>query len=364
MKSLTELLKKGAAEGVYPGAVLLVARNGKIVFFKETGYAGLNPEGQSTRKDTIFDLASLTKPLATTLAIMRLVDKGKIGLDQPLSEIIVTSPLKDKGSLTPRMLLSHCAGLAGWKPFYLDLVNMRPEDRKRHVRESIVQYPLIHSPAGACVYSDLGFMILEWVVEEVSKMSLKSFVELNFYKPLSLKRTFLNTGDIPGRFKKGDIAPTGHCPWRGRIIQGEVHDENAHALGGYSGHSGMFGDAEEVLALVNMLRGHYRGERDDYFKPDTVKEFFTRQEILDGCTWGLGWDTPSARDSSAGKYFSANSVGHLGFTGTSVWMELERDIIVIFLTNRVHTTRINQGIKAFRPMLHDLVMEEAINGRL
>jgi CubicO group peptidase (beta-lactamase class C family) len=364
MESVTELLKKGAAEGIYPGAVLLVAREGEVVFFKETGYVDLSSEHVPTRKDTIFDLASLTKPLAATLAIMRLVDQEKIGLDQTLLEIITTSPLKDKGALTPRMILSHCAGLTDWKPFYLDLVNVRPEKRKKYVRKSIVQEPLVYSPAKACVYSDLGFMILEWVVEEVSGMPLKSFLELNFYNPLLLKRTFLNTGVMPGQFKKEDIAPTGHCGWRKRIIQGEVHDENAHALGGYSGHSGLFGDAEEVLVLVNMLKEHYRGERDDYLKPYMVKEFFTRQEIVDGCTWALGWDTPSARDSSSGKYFSRNSVGHLGFTGTSVWMELEKDIIIIFLTNRVHTTRTNEGIKRFRPMLHDLIMEKVVNGLL
>jgi CubicO group peptidase (beta-lactamase class C family) len=364
MKSVTELLRKGAAEGIYPGAVLLVAREGEVVFFKETGYVGLSPEQVPMRKDTIFDLASLTKPLATTLAIMRLVDQEKIGLDRPLSEIITSSPLRDKGALTPRMILSHCAGLADWKPFYLDLVNVRPENRKEYLRESIVREALVYSPAKACVYSDLGFMILEWVIEEVSGMALKSFVELNFYNPLSLKRTFLNTGVIPSQFKKEDIAPTGHCGWRKRIIQGEVHDENAHAVGGYSGHSGLFGDAEEVLVLVNMLREHFYGERDDYLKPGMVKEFFTRQEIVGGCTWALGWDTPSARDSSSGKYFSRNSVGHLGFTGTSVWMELEKDIIIILLTNRVQTTRTNEGIKRFRPMLHDLIMEEVMNGLL
>jgi CubicO group peptidase (beta-lactamase class C family) len=364
MKSVTELLKKGAAEGIYPGAVLLVARKGEVVFFKETGYVGLSPEYVPMRKDTIFDLASLTKPLATTLAIMRLVDQGKIGLDQPLLEIITSCPLNEKGTLTPRMLLSHCAGLPDWKPFYRDLINVRPEKRKRHLRESIVQEPLVYSPAKACVYSDLGFMILEWAVEEVSGMPLKPFLELNFYNPLSLKRTFLNTGVIPGQFKKEDIAPTGHCGWRKRIIQGEVHDENAHSLGGYSGHSGLFGEAEEVLVLVNMLREHCYGERYDYLKPGMVKEFFTRQEIVDECTWALGWDTPSARDSSSGKYFSRNSVGHLGFTGTSVWMELEKDIIIVFLTNRIHTTLTNEGIKRFRPMLHDLIMEEVMNGLL
>ena len=126
---------------------------------------------------------------------------------------------------------------------------------------------------------------------------------------------------------------------------------------GYSGHAGLFGTAEEVLALVNMLREHYRGNRDDFFSAATVREFFRRQNIVKDCTFALGWDTPSPENSSAGKYFSEHSVGHLGYTGTSVWMDLEKDVIVVFLTNRVHPTRKNKKIKAFRPLIHDTVME-------
>jgi len=192
-------------------------------------------------------------------------------------------------------------------------------------------------------------------------MHLDSFLKLNFYKPLSLKRTFLSTGSPPPPFRKDEIAATEHCTWRKRIIQGEVHDENAYSLGGYSGHAGLFGDAEEVFILVNMLREHYCGERDDYFKPETVREFFKRQNIVKEYTWALGWDTPSSKDSSAGQYFSANSVGHLGFAGTSIWMDLDRNIIIILLTNRIHPTRTNEKIKAFRPAIHNLIMEEIMN---
>ena len=155
---------------------------------------------------------------------------------------------------------------------------------------------------------------------------------------------------------------TEDCPWRERVIRGEVHDENAFALGGYSGHAGLFGTVDDVYHIVNMLRGHYRGGRRDFFRPETVRDFFRRQDLVPGCTWALGWDTPSEESSSAGNYFSRNSVGHLGFTGTSVWMDLDKDVIVILLTNRIHPTRNNERIKAFRPKLHDTVMEEL--GRL
>jgi len=136
------------------------------------------------------------------------------------------------------------------------------------------------------------------------------------------------------------------------------HDENAFAVGGHSGHAGLFGVLDEVYGIVNLLKENYQGIRDDYLKPETVREFFRRQGRVDGCTWALGWDTPSPQDSSSGSYFSSNSVGHLGFTGTSIWMDLDRDIIVVFLTNRVNPTRNNEKIKEFRPKLHNIVMEE------
>ncbi len=137
-----------------------------------------------------------------------------------------------------------------------------------------------------------------------------------------------------------------------------MHDENAYAVGGYSGHAGLFGTAEEVCKIIKLLREHYFGMQQDYLKPETVRTFFTRQDKVEGSTWALGWDTPSLKDSSSGRFFSENSVGHLGFSGTSVWMDLEKDVVVILLTNRVHPTRANEKIRAFRPMIHDLIMKE------
>jgi len=351
-------LERGAAEGAYPGAVLLVARDGKVVFQKEAGHLSSMPGSAPVGRQTIFDLASLTKPLATTMALMRLIDRGKVDLDEPLSGLITGLSVKDKKEITLRLILSHSAGFADWRPFYLDLVKYRPEERKDHLRKWIVEEPLVYKPGKDSVYSDLGFMILEWVFEGLSGMALHESVEKDFYYPLSLDRIFLNAESSSTRFSNDIYAATEDCPWRKRVIQGEVHDENAFALGGYSGHAGLFGDAQGVFTLVNMLREHYCGKRDDYLRPETVREFFRRQGIVNGCTWALGWDTPSSNDSSSGRYFSPNSVGHLGFAGTSIWMDLEMDVIVILLTNRIHPTRSNQKIKVFRPMLHDLIMEE------
>jgi CubicO group peptidase (beta-lactamase class C family) len=352
------LLLEGIKEGIFPGAVLLTSHKGSIVFLEEAGYCSSTPRSEPIRKHTIFDLASLTKPLATTLAIMKLVDQGDLYLDQTLDSLLPVDVPKDKRTLTPRLLLCHCSGLADWKPFYLELERLEVEKRKEWLRERLLNMPLVYRQGKETLYSDLGFMILEWVVEESAGMPLPMYLEQHFYGPLSMKNTFFS-GIVPhAGFTQDQFAATEDCPWRKKVISGYVHDENAYALGGYSGHAGLFGTAGDVHTLVNLLRNHFIGERDDYLRPETVRMFFTRKDLVKGSTWALGWDTPSHKDSSSGKYFSPNSVGHLGFTGTSVWMDLDKDIIVIFLTNRIHPTRNNEKIKTFRPRIHDLVMEE------
>jgi CubicO group peptidase (beta-lactamase class C family) len=372
---IKDVLTKGAREGVFPGAALLVARAGEVCARHEEGQRVLDPEPAPVERNTVFDLASLTKPLATTLAMMRLVDEGKIGLDQPLGEILPQAPLKDKEAITPRLLLSHSAGLVDWKPYYFKLVNHEAEERKTVLRKWIIDEPFAYEPGNGSLYSDLGFVLLEWVIDEVSGERLPDYLEKNFYDPLGLERLFFIENSPRSPFIKGgsaegealdrggrvgveEFAVTEDCPWRKRVIRGEVGDENAFAVGGYSGHAGLFGTVDDVCSIVNMLREHYRGERNDFFRPETVQEFFRRQDLVTGSTWALGWDTPSKEGSSAGKYFSENSVGHLGFTGTSVWMDLDKDVIVILLTNRIQPTRNNERIKTFRPRLHDTVMEE------
>lgn len=351
-------LEGGVEEGVFPGAVLLVAKKGQVLFIEKAGYLSLIPDQIPMKKNTIFDLASLTKPLATTLCLMKLVDESKVELDQPLSRLVPTPVPADKKELTPRLLLSHSAGFTDWKPFYLDLMQYESEERKRILREQILKDPLVYSAGEEYLYSDLGFMILEWIIEQTTGMTMGQFVEQSFYQPLSLERTFLSEDALTLPFKQEVFAATEDCPWRKKVTQGEVHDENAWALGGYSGHAGLFGTAEDVHVLVNLIWEHYLGKRDDYLRPETVRTFFTKQDIVKESSWCLGWDTPSEEHSSSGKYFSRNSVGHTGFTGVSVWMDLDKDVVVILLTNRIHPTRKNEKIKTFRPKLHDLIMEE------
>jgi CubicO group peptidase (beta-lactamase class C family) len=222
----------------------------------------------------------------------------------------------------------------------------------------LIERPLAYRPGTDTIYSDLGFMMLKWVVERASGAGVKDYLESRIYGPLGLRNTLLNTGPaFDLGLGKAHFAATEDCPWRRKVMLGQVHDENAYVLGGYSGHAGLFSNAEETRVLADLLMQHFRGEREDFFRPKTVRAFFRRQSLTKQSTWALGWDTPSEEGSSAGRYFSTHSVGHLGFTGTSIWMDLERDVIVIFLTNRIHPTRKNEKIRAFRPRLHDRVME-------
>jgi len=369
-KRIRELIAQAASNGVFPGAVFIVALKGRIVFHEAFGHRSIVPEKVPMNRDTVFDLASLTKPLATTLCIMKLVNEEKTLLDQYLAETLPNATLADKGALTLRLLLTHSAGLIDWRPFYEKLMDHPLEDRKKLLREWIIEEPFAYEPGKGNLYSDLGFMLLEWVIEEKTGETLPEFAEKYFYGPLGLKRTFFRGTSEGGNsrrnppqppFSKGGrekFAATEDCPWREKVLQGEVHDDNAWALGGYSAHAGLFGTAKEVYIVANMLREHYLGTRRDFFKPETVREFFRRQNIVEGSDWALGWDTRAIEGSSAGKHFSRDSVGHTGFTGTSIWMDPEKDVIAVLLTNRVHPRRDNDSIKQFRPVFHDSVMED------
>jgi len=357
---ITEILKRGLEEKVYPGAVLLTAQEEDIVFFYTVGNRTLSPQSLPMEKETRFDLASLTKPLATTLAAMKLEEENLLELDEPISSLIKPFPWKDKADITPQLLLNHSSGLADWKPYYLELIKLPMEERKTAVRRLIMEEPLHGKPHTVSLYSDLGFIVLEWIIEIMTGNNLSSFLDNTFYQPLGLRTLQLDTIAIEPEQEKGLYAATEDCPWRKEIIQGHVHDENAYALGGYSGHAGLFGTAHDVFTLTIALVKIYHGYNSGLLKSKTVRTFLSRQEIVPGSTWALGWDTPSKNNSSSGNCFSPNSIGHTGFTGTSIWIDLEKNITVIFLTNRIHPNRSNEKIRKFRPELHNLIMRDLV----
>jgi serine-type D-Ala-D-Ala carboxypeptidase len=368
--SVDHALHTAVEQGVFPGAVVLVRQAETILYRKAVGYRSLEPGRTPLSEETIFDLASLTKPLATTIAIMLMVKEKKLRLDDRVSRFFPNFAMQGKSYITFRHLLSHTSGLPAWKPYYQDIVNREVREGKvgltstRSAREFVytqLQREKLETPTGQkAVYSDLGFMILGATIEDISGLGLDQYCQEKIFRPLGVPSlAFLNLELIRRhklRLLLDHYAPTEHCPWRKRILCAEVHDDNTYAMGGVAGHAGLFAPIDEVDRLVNVLLACYRGEHS-FLPAEIVREFWTRQESVPGSTWCLGWDTPSLQWSSAGQFFSPHSVGHLGFTGTSIWVDLDKQVHVIALSNRVHPRRENDKIQAFRPMLHDTIMQ-------
>jgi CubicO group peptidase (beta-lactamase class C family) len=355
MRHIDRLMRQAISDSIFPGAVLLVSREGSILFFDAYGHANLF-SGAAMTKDTIFDLASLTKPLATAVAVMRLVEQGSIRLEQQLGRILSEFVPTDKAQIQLKHLLYHTAGLPDYRPYYTSLSNFPAQERVVALRELLVSEPLIHPIGKTVLYSDVGFMILRWVIEQECGCRLDQFVTETIYNKIALKDLFFIALDSPQ--PKHKFAATEKCSWRHTVLEGQVHDENAYAVGGVEGHAGLFGSAAGVhMLLVKLLSSYDNNGSGNLFDRDLVRFFFKRLPDTDKA---LGFDMPSTQNSSSGKFFSPKSVGHLGFTGTSFWMDLARKIIIICLTNRVHPSRQNNTIKAFRPKLHDAVMKSLL----
>ena len=355
MKKADTLMKQAVDDNVFPGAVLLVSKENENVFFEAYGLANINTK-RSMKKETVFDLASLTKPLATALAVMKLIQQSRLALEHTLGSVLPVFKNTEKEQITIRQLLCHSSGLPDHKPYYLKLSELQFGERRTALREFLVKEPLISPIGEKALYSDLGFMILCWVVESVSKKRLDHFVTDEIYLPLGINTAdelfFVDLGLPP---KEAEFAATELCLWRKILLNGAVHDDNAYAAGGIEGHAGLFGTASAVSSLLFELLAVYHSQSEkQIFQKELLHTFFKKQGESD---MALGFDTPSDQGSSCGSFFSKKSVGHLGFTGTSFWIDLEKSIIVILLSNRVHPQRSNEKIKAFRPEIHNAVME-------
>jgi len=357
------------AEGVFPGAVLLIGKEDAIVYERAFGNRSLVPQKTPMLPDTIFDLASLTKPLATSLSLMLLVREKKLRLDDQVTRAIPMYGVFGKSLTTFRHLLNHSAGLPAWKPFFEEIVKSERAGRinfvasragKHYVYEQIHRERPEAAPGTRSVYSDLGFIILGEVVEILSGNTFDHFCQERIFKPLDLRSTgFVDLTQIRTRRLQPVeemIAPTENCPWRKKILCGEVHDDNAYTMGGVAGHAGLFSSGRDIHALLARLSQCLQG-KDNFLPQSLLREFLSRNDLVNDANFALGWDTPSAAKSSSGTLFSNRSVGHLGFTGCSIWWDLEKNCHVVLLTNRVHPSRKNEKIKEFRPRLHDLIMK-------
>ena len=351
MESVLELMESAVAEGVFPGAVLLVSRDGQVLLKRAFGSADLYQQ-RPMKLDTLFDLASLTKPLATTPVVMKMIAAGTLKLEDCIGDILPELSADPKSGITIEHLLAHTSGLPDYRPFYQRLQHVEASERKSRLNRYLCETPLIYPIGAKTLYSDPGFMLLRWIIERVAGTGLGHLAESKIYRPLGLTDLFYT--DAFGPAMEKPFAATEDCPWRQVVMSGKVHDENAYVVGGVDGHAGLFGTADQVHALLCAFLSLYHGDRAGVDLPiETVRRFFNYRQKGDRA---LGFDRPSAKESSSGSYFSKNSVGHLGFTGVSFWMDLDRRIIIVLLTNRVHPTRKNEKIKAFRPMLHDRIM--------
>jgi CubicO group peptidase (beta-lactamase class C family) len=371
--AVDDVFRWAVARGVFPGAVVLVAAQDRVLLHRSYGFRALLPERLPMTADTVFDLSSLTKPIATATAMMLLVRDRKLGLDDAVASVIPSFRQGSKERITFRCLLNHSSGLPAWKPYYSGFVRGNGgrntvERSERAPREyfwrRIDAEPLVEEPGEKVIYSDLGFMLLGRAIEHLSGVRLDEFCGNLIFSPLGLTSTFfvdLSHSSTRGR-KTVPFAATECCPWRERILCGEVHDDNAFAMGGIAGHAGLFSSAQDVHMFLQCLRRCYHDQSPSFLEGNLVRSFFERSTAIEGSTYALGWDTPASGRSSSGRWFSQQTVGHLGFTGTSLWWDLERDAYVVILTNRVHPRRDNDSIKEFRPVAHDVIMEALIIG--
>ncbi|MCL4502453.1 MAG: beta-lactamase family protein [Deltaproteobacteria bacterium] len=364
-RPLEQLLKDGLTQGVYTAAVALAGWQGELKCQAAAGRVSRDFAAPAATLETSFDLASLTKPLATAASLMVLTGAGKLDPNAALGEFLPAQWLPlDKRPLTLAQLLAHRSGLPAWLPFYQEILQAPPEDKSILLPKLAAAEPLIHPPDTATLYSDLGFMLLQAVVEAVSESTLDRFCAEKIYRPLGLKTLgFMpihrRGAPVCAPWEGGQVGPPlqyavtepGLIP--GRRACGEVHDENAWAAGGVAGHAGLFGKGREVFTLLAVLYRAYQGEAGLPFSPAAVRRFLT--PVAPGGR-ALGFDVPDAiaAQCSAGRCFSPRSVGHLGFTGTSFWLDLDLGQMVVLLTNRVHLGRDDKArIRAFRPRFHE-----------
>ena len=343
--AVDSLIARAIADSAFPGAQLAVLRDSLLIVDRAYGKYTYDLEAQPVDRYTLFDLASLTKVFATTAAVMKLYDDGKLSLDDPVVKYIPLVAAEGKENVTLRHLLLHRSGL----PPFRRLSDIA--ETEEAALDSVFATPLVVQPGDSTIYSDLGMITLGKVVEHITGMSLTRYVQEEFYAPLGMTHTMFN----PSPELRSTAAPTEYdTVWRKTLVQGAVHDENAATLGGVAGHAGLFSTASDLSIFVHMLLngGSFEGRR--YLHVTTIDEFL-RKKVPGQERW-LGWDMKTDSGSSAGTLFPSSSFGHTGFTGTSVWVDPDSRLAVIFLTNRVYPTRANIRLYKVRPLLHDAIV--------
>lgn len=358
---ISQLLTERLEAGDFPSAVYLIAERGQIVFADALGHAVREPVQIPATLDTVYDLASLTKPLVTGLLCARRIESGEVTLDSSISHYLPEFDRADKHAITIRELLTHTSGLPAWRPLYV-LTEARPEATIAAIANLELEYP----PGTRVVYSDLGFITLGLLLERLTGTRLAELARHEIIEPLNLKRTYFNperalqTGiaasELGNSFERETCREMGleHNAWRENLIWGEVHDGNASFLGGAAGHAGLFSTAAETLRLAHQ----FLAGQTELLKPETCELF--RRNLTKGLEEdrSIGWKLASSRESSAGPDLPPDSFGHAGFTGTSCWIDGGRERVFILLTNRTHARLLPfANINDVRRQFHSLAVD-------
>ncbi len=346
LETIDRVVRRGLDAGGYPGAAVVVGRKGATVWQKGFGHLGWTSDSPAVLPDqTIYDLASLTKVIGTTTAAMILFDEGKLVLDERVTHYLPAFSGGEKDLVTVRELLEHRSGLPAGRDLW------RHAHSPEEARQLVLDTPLEYHPGHGQVYSDLGADILGWVVEAAAGMPLDRFLADRVFTPLGMH----DTGFRPSDSLVYRIAPTEVSPPRGYPVRGEVHDENAFALGGVAGHAGLFGTASDLAVFAQMMLngGTYDGVR---IVGDSTVHLFTARAAGDRA---LGWEVADGTHG-AGRYLSGSAYGHTGFTGTSIWIDPDREMFVILLTNRVHAARAKRPAKVIADVRADLADAAAL----
>lgn len=350
LQKIDRVLARAIKAGGFPGGAVVIGRRGATVLEKGFGNLSWSNKTAVVPTRTIYDLASLTKVVATTTAIMILYDQGRIHLEDPASKFLPGFYGGAKDDITIQMLLEHRSGLPAGRDLWR--IALSPDE----ARQAAIDTPLECNPGECFIYSDLGADLLGFVVESASGQRLDAFLQARVFDPLGMHDTFFR----PHWTLRDRIAPTELTPPRGYPLRGEVHDENAFALGGIAGHAGLFSTATDLAVFAQMMLngGEINGLR---IVSDSTVALFTARAGSRG-TRALGWDT-CGHDGSCGKYLSARAFGHTGFTGTSLWIDPDRDLFVILLTNRVHAARARRPAKVIADVRADVADAAALSVR-
>jgi serine-type D-Ala-D-Ala carboxypeptidase len=340
------ILLDAIEQKAFPAASTAIVHRGRLLALQAFGrftYERISPPVEA---DSVFDLASLTKVVATTTMAMLLYERGKLDLDTPLASVVTefnNSEDTRRAKVNFRMLLAHASGLPAYEKLFLCARG------RQQMLDLATRVPLVADPGSRAEYSDVGFILLGYALERVAGERMDSFCEREIFSPLGMA----NTRFCPPHDWRAKIPPTeGECPSRRWAIQGEVQDENASAMGGIAGHAGLFAPAEDAARFAAcMIAGGA-----PILRPETIALFTKRECAPAGTSRALGWDTPS-KPSQSGRYFSARAFGHLGYAGTSLWIDPERELSVTLLTNRTWPDRKSEAIKQVRPAFHDAVAE-------